>query len=108
MGLPRATQYSTTDNTSHGRIGLATFLAIRPQPYNIQTGASGPNMTTELTTMAKVIPNVPLKLQQRIIQGKFIDLSELLQADFQFKYTSVDANDALKLTHKGEMVLMQP
>ena len=39
-----------------------------------------------IATMAKVIPNMPLKLQQRIIQGKFIDLPELLQADFQLNF----------------------
>ena len=73
-GLPRTTQYSATDNTSHGRMGLATLPATGPQPYNIQAAASGPNMTTDITTMAKMIPSVPLKLQQRIIQGEFIDL----------------------------------
>ena len=65
-------------------------------------------MATDIATMAKVIPNVPLKLQQRIIQGEFIDLSELLQADFQFKYASVDSNDAFELVHKDEIVLMWP
>ena len=58
--------------------------------------------------MAKVVPNMPVKLQQRIIQGKFIDLSELLQADFQFKNASVEANNAIELVHKDENVLMQP
>ena len=57
--------------------------------------------------MAKVIPNVPLKLQQKIIQGEFIDLSELLQANFQFKYASVEPNDAFKMVHKDETVFMQ-
>ena len=56
--------------------------------------------------MAKVIPNAPLKLQQKIIQGEFIDLSELLQADFQFKYAAIDSNDAFKLVHKDETVFM--
>ena len=65
-------------------------------------------MTTDITKMAKVIPNVLPKLQQRIIQGEFIDLSELLQADLQFKYTSVDSNNVFKLIQKDEMVLMQP
>ena len=108
MGLPRAIQYSTTDNTSHARMGLATLPATGLQPYNIQTVANGPNMTMDITTMAKVIPNMPPKLQQRIIQGEFIDLSELLQADFQLKYASVDSNNAFKLIHKDETVLMQP
>ena len=65
-------------------------------------------MVTDIATMAKVIPNVPLKLLQKIIQGEFIDLSELLQADFQFKYASVGANDAFELVHKDETALMQP
>ena len=65
-------------------------------------------MTTDITMMAKVIPNMLPKLQQRIIQGVFIDHPELLQADFQFKYASVDSNDAFKLIHKDEMVLMWP
>ena len=65
-------------------------------------------MTTDITMMAKVIPNMPLKLQQRIIQGEFIDLSELLQADFQFKYASIDSNNAFELIHKDETVLMWP
>ena len=108
IGLPRATQYSTTDKTSHGRMGLATLPATRPQPYNIQTAASGPNMAMDISMMAKVIHNMPPKLQQRIIQGHFIDLSELLQVDFQFKYASVDSNDVFKLIYKDETVLMQP
>ena len=65
-------------------------------------------MATDIATIAKVIPNVPLKLQQRIIQGEFIDLSELLQADFQFKYASIEVNDAFELVHKEETVLMWP
>ena len=56
--------------------------------------------------MAKVIPNVLLKLKQKIIQGEFIYLSELLQANFQFKYASIEANDAFELIHKDETVLM--
>ena len=108
MGLSGATQYSTTDNTSHGRMGLATLLATGPQPYNIQTAVSGPNMTMAIITMAKVIPNMLLKLQERIIQGEFLDLSELLQADFQFKYVSVNSNDAFELIQKDKTVLMWP
>ena len=49
-----------------------------------QTITNATSMAADIATMANVIPNVPLKLQQRIIQGEFIDLSELLQADFQF------------------------
>ena len=58
--------------------------------------------------MAKVIPNMPLKLQQRIIQGRIIYLSELLQADLQFKYASVDSNNAFTLVHKDETMLIEP
>ena len=65
-------------------------------------------MVTDIAPMAKVIPNVILKLQQKIIQGEFIDLSELLQANFQFKYALVEANNAFKLVHKDETVLMWP
>ena len=43
-----------------------------------------------------------------MIWYEFIDLSELLQANFQFKYASVEANNAFKLVHKDETVLMQP
>ena len=53
-------------------------------------------------------PIVPSKFQQGIIQGEFIDLSELLQADFQFKYASIEANNAFTLIHKDETVLMWP
>ena len=67
MGLPGTTQYSTTDNNSYSRSGLATLHATEPQSYSIQTAASGPNMTTDITMMAKVIPNVSPKLQQKII-----------------------------------------
>ena len=65
-------------------------------------------MAMDIATMAQVIPNVLLKLQQRIIQGEFIDLSELLQVDFQFKYASVDSNNAFELVHKDKTVFMQP
>ena len=65
-------------------------------------------MVTDIATMSKVIPNVPLKLQQKIIQGEFIVLSQLLQANFQFKYALVEANNAFELVHKDETVLMQP
>ena len=65
-------------------------------------------MTTDITMMAKVIHNMLLKLQQRIIQGDFIDLSELLQTDFQLKYASVDSNYVFKLIHKDEAVYMCP
>ena len=58
----------------------------------------------DIATMVKVIPNMPLKLQQRIIQGEFIDLSQLLPADFQFEY----ANNTFELAHKDKTVLMQP
>ena len=63
-------------------------------------------MATDIATMAKVVANMPLKLQQRIIQGEFIDLSELLQADFQFKYASIEDNNGFMLVHKDKTVLM--
>ena len=62
-----------------------------------QTTTNATSMATDIATMAKEIPNVPLRLQQKIIQGEFIDLSELLQADFQFKYASVDSNRTFEL-----------
>ena len=65
-------------------------------------------MATDIATMAKVIPNVSMKIQQRIIQGEFINLSELLQADFQFKYASIDSNDAFELVCKDKTVHMLP
>ena len=105
-GLPRITQHSSMDGTFYSRAGLAILPAMGPLPYASQTVTRAPNMMVDIATMAKVIPNVPLKLQQKIIQGEFIDLSELLQADFQFKYASIDSNDAFQLTHKYETVLM--
>ena len=35
-------------------------------------------------------------------------LSELLQADFEFKYASIDSNNVFELIHKDEMVLLRP
>ena len=77
-----------------------------PQPYGSQTAIRAPSTMANIATMAKVIPNMPLKLQQRIIQGEFIDLSDLLQADFPFKYASIDSNDTIELIHKEETVLV--
>ena len=71
-----------------------------PLPGVSQTTTNATSMAMDIATMAKVIPNVPLKLQQKIIQGEFIDLSELLQADFQFKYASIDSNNAFELETK--------
>ena len=65
-------------------------------------------MVTDITTMAMVFPNVPLILQQKIVQGEFIHLSELLLTNYQFKYASIEANHAFKLVHKDETVLMWP
>ena len=97
------------DNTFYNRAGLINLLALGALPlYNTQTATSTPSMATDIATMAKVVHNMPLKLQQRIIQGEFIDLSELLQANFQFKYSSVEANNAFKLVHEDETVLMWP
>ena len=64
-------------------------------------------MQMDIPTMV-LLNYVPLKLQQKIIWGEFIDLSELLQADFQFKYTSIDSSNAFKLVHKDDTVLMWP
>ena len=55
---------------------------------HLQHAGSSPRhqtMITDMTAMAKVIPNVPLKLQHWIIHGMFIDLSELLLADFSIQ-----------------------
>ena len=110
MGLSGATQYSTLDGTlySNSRPGLDTLLASGPLPCSSQTITNATSIAMDIATMAKVIPNMPLKLQQRIIQGEFIDLSELLQADFQFKYASIDSNNAFELVHKDETLLMWP
>ena len=93
--------------TFYSRSGQATLLVMGSLPYSSQTATSAPSMPLDIVTVVKVIPNVPLKLQHKIIQGEFIDLSELLQADFQFKYASVDSHDAFKLVHKDKTVLMQ-
>ena len=78
-GLPGAPQHSTIDNTFYNRAGLTNLLAPGILPlYSTHTATSTPSTATDIANMAKVIPNVPLKLQQRIIQGEFIDLSELL------------------------------
>ena len=84
MRLSGATQHSTLEGTfySNSRLGLGTLPATGPLPCNSQTITNATSMATDIATMAKVIPNVPLKLQQRIIQGEFIDFSELLQPDF--------------------------
>ena len=64
-------------------------------------------MVRDIATMAKMIQgDVPLKLQRKIIQGEFIDLSKLLHANFQFKYASVEVNNAFELVHKDKTVLM--
>ena len=107
-GLPGATQHSTMDGTFYSRSGQATLLAMGSLSYHSHMATSAPIMPMDIPTMAKVIPNVPLKLQQKIIQGEFIYLSELLQADFQFKYASIDSSDAFELVHKDKTVLMWP
>ena len=89
--------------------GLTNLSAPGTLPiYSTQTATNTPSMLTDIATMAKVIPNVPLKPHQKIIQGEFIDLSELLQANFQFKYASVEANNPFELVLKDETVLIQP
>ena len=83
-GLPGAPQHSAMDNnTLYNRAGLTNLSALGTLPlYSVQMATSATSMATDITTMAKVIPNVVLKFQQKIVQGEFIDLSELLQADF--------------------------
>ena len=99
-GLPWVHQHSATDITTFGRYsspGITNLSAPGTLPiYSTQTAIITSSMVRDMTAMAKVILNVPLKLQQKIIQGGFINLSELLQADLQFKYASVEANDAFK------------
>ena len=105
-GLPSTVPQKTTPLQQSWLINL---FALGNLPlYNAQTATSTPSMVIDITTMAKVIPNVPLKLQQKIVQGEFIDLSELLQANYQFKYATIEDNDAFELVHKDETVLMQP
>ena len=109
VGLSDTPQHNTLDGPlySNIRLGLVTLLAM-PLPGISQTTTNATSMAMDIATMAKVITNMPLKLQQKIIQGEFIDLCELLQADFQFKYASVDSNDAFEQMHKDEIMLMQP
>ena len=110
MGLSGTPQYNTLDGFlySNIRLGLVTLLATGPLLGISQTTTNATSMATDIATMAKVIPNVPLKIQQGIMQGEFIDLSELLQAEFQFKYVSVDSNNTFELVHKGETMVMWP
>ena len=109
-GLPVAPQHSATyNNTLYHRAGLTNLPVPGTLPlYSVQTTTSTPSIATDIATMAKVIPNVWLKLQQKIIQGEFIDLSELLQADFQFKYASIEAKNAFELVHNDETVIIWP
>ena len=108
MGMFGTTQHSTFKGTLYGnnRLGLASLPATGPLPCSSQAITNVNCMAMDIATMAKVIPSVPLKLQQRIIQGEFIDLSELLQADFQFKYASVGSNNAFKIVHQDKTMLM--
>ena len=88
---------------------VTNLLALGTLPlYSVQTATSTPSIVTDIPNMDKVIPNIPLKLQQKIIQGEFMDLSEVLQADFQFKYASIEANNAFQLVCKDKTVLMWP
>ena len=78
-GLPGDLHHSAMDNTFYSRTGLTNLSALGTLPLsNTQTVTSTSSMATDIATIATVIPNVLLKLQQRIIRGKFIDLSELL------------------------------
>ena len=97
------------NNTLYNRAWLTNLYDPGALPlYSAQAATSTPSMTTDITTIAKMIPNVLLKLQQKVVQGGFIDLSEFLQANFQFKYASVEAKNAFKLVQKQVTVLMQP
>ena len=84
MGLSGTPQHNTLDGPlySNIRLGLVTLLATGPLLGISQKTTNAMSIATDIATMAKVIPNVPLKLLQKIIQGEFIDLSQLLQADF--------------------------
>ena len=51
-------------------------------------------------------PNIPPKLQGKILQDDFIEFNELLQANFCFKYTSVGTRDAYEMVlEKGSFVM---
>ena len=102
VGLSGTPQHNPLDGPLYSNIrpGLVTLPAMGPLPGISQTTTNVTSMDTNTATMAKVIPNVPLKLQQRIIQVEFIDLSELLQVDVQFKYASIDSNNAFELVHQ--------
>ena len=63
-GLPEASQHSTMDGTFYSRAGLATTSTMGPLPYGSQTAMSTPSTAINIAIMAKVIPNMPLKLQQ--------------------------------------------
>ena len=63
-GLPKAPQHSAMDNTFYNKAGLTNISAPRTLPlYSAQTATSTPSMATDMANMAKVIPNVLLKLQ---------------------------------------------
>ena len=92
---------------SYNSSGLTNLSTPGTLPvYSAQAATNTTTMVADKATIARVIPNIPLKLQQKIVQDVFIDLSELLQAGFQFKYASVEAKDAFELVHKDENVLM--
>ena len=111
-GLARTHQPSATENStfgSYGSPGTTNLSALETLPiYSMQMAPNISSMVTDMIAMAKLIPNVPLKLQQEIIQGEFIDQSELLQVDFQLKYASLEDNDAFEPVHKEDTVLIWP
>ena len=62
-GLPGAPQHSAIDNTIYNQAGLTNLLALGTLPlYSAQTATSTPSMATDIAIIAKVIPNMPLKL----------------------------------------------
>ena len=69
VGLSGTPQHNTLDGPLYSNIrpGLVTLPAMGPLLGIPQTTTNATSMATDIATMAKVIPNVPLKLQQRFI-----------------------------------------
>ena len=45
--------------------------------------------------------NIPSKLQTKILQGEFIEFTELLQTNFHFKYASVGPQDTYEIVSEN-------
>ena len=54
------------------------------------------------------LANHPSKLKTRILQGEFIDSTNLLQADFHFKYASVGTQDSHEMVSENGLFIMKP